>query len=519
VDWWVAVVAGLVGLALGAVVAWRRRKSETEEAKRKAEQQAEEILRASRKEAEETKRAAEKKDQAREDKLQNLEKEARERREEIQKQEAKLEKKEENLDRKMDLLNTKEAELNKRDKGLTDKEAEITTRKGKYDELINQAAAKLEQVAGLTRDDARKQMHDTLIDAVKHETAREIKALEDEAKLEAERRAKKIISTAILRYSGEYVGERTVSVVNLPNDDMKGRIIGREGRNIKAFESITGIDLIIDNTPEAVILSGYNPVRREVAKQALEKLITDGRIHPSRIEEIVKKTEKEVEIAIKEAGEYAVFEMGLHGVNPELIKILGSLKYRMSYAQNVLFHSLEVGFITGIMCSELGMDTKQGRRAGLFHDIGKAIDHKVEGPHALIGADLLKKYNENPAVIHAVAAHHEDEKPNSVLAVLVTAADALSGARPGARREMLESYIQRIEKLEAIPMEYKGVEKSFAIQAGRELRVIVTSEGVSDEDSVVLARDIAGKIEAELTYPGQIKVTVIRETRAVAFAK
>jgi ribonuclease Y len=513
------LAAGLGGLALGVVVMLAYGRTAAAGARRKAEAEAEEIRRAARREGDDLRRDVDQKHREREQKLNEQEKENRERWLELQKQEARLVKKEESIEKKSDLVTAKETEIARREQSLGDREKAVTTAKAKHDELIQEAEKQLEQVAGLTREDARNALHESLIDGVKHDAAKMIRNLEEEAKLEAEKRAKKIISTAISRYSGEYVGERTVSVVNLPSDDMKGRIIGREGRNIKAFEQITGVDLIIDNTPEAVILSGYSPVRREVAKISLEKLVSDGRIHPSRIEEVVKKTEKEVDQAIKEAGEFAIFELGLHGVHPELLKVLGSLKYRMSYAQNILYHSIEVAFITGIMAGELGLDVKMARRAGLFHDLGKAVDHKIEGPHALIGADLLKKYNENPEVIHAVAAHHEDEKPRTILAVLVSAADALSGARPGARREMLESYIARIEKLESIAAEFKGVEKSYAIQAGRELRVVVEAEKVSDDDSVVMARDIAAKIETELTYPGQIRVTVLRETRAVAFAK
>ena len=513
------LAAGVAGLILGVVAMFAYGRAASAGIRRKAEGEAEEIRRAARREGDDLRREIEQKSRDREQKLNEQEKENRERWLDLQKQEARLDKKEENIEKKSDLITTKETEIARREQSIGDREKSVTAQKAKHDELVAEAQKRLEAVAGLSRDEARKALHESLIEEVKHDAARLIRTLEDEAKLEAEKRAKKIISTAIGRYSGEYVGERTVSVVNLPNEDMKGRIIGREGRNIKAFEQITGVDLIIDNTPEAVILSGYSPVRREVAKISLERLITDGRIHPSRIEEVVKKTEKEVDQAIKEAGEFAILELGLHGVNPELLKTLGSLKYRMSYAQNILYHSIEVAFITGIMAGELGLDVKMARRAGLFHDLGKAVDHKIEGPHALIGADLLKKYNENPEVIHAVAAHHEDEKPRTILAVLVSAADALSGARPGARREMLESYIARIEKLESIAAEFKGVEKSYAIQAGRELRVVVEAEKVTDDESAVMARDIATKIESELTYPGQIRVTVLRETRSVAFAK
>ncbi len=327
------------------------------------------------------------------------------------------------------------------------------------------------------------------------------------------------MALAIQRYAGEYVAERTVSVVPLPSDEMKGRIIGREGRNIRALEAATGIDLIIDDTPEAVILSGFNPLRREVARLALEKLLADGRIHPGRIEEVVAKSEEEVEKSIKEAGEQAAFDLGVHGIHPEVLKLIGRLKYRTSYTQNVYLHSLEVAFLCGIMAAELGINVKQAKRAGLLHDLGKAVDHEVEGSHAVIGAELARKYGESPKIVHAIMAHHEDEKPNSVLAILVQAADALSGARPGARREMMETYVKRLEDLERIATSFGGVTNSFAIQAGREIRVMVASDQVTDETAVVMARDIAKKIEAEMTYPGQIKVNVIRETRAVEFAR
>ena len=346
-----------------------------------------------------------------------------------------------------------------------------------------------------------------------------MKRIETEAREQADKKAKEIIALAIQRYAGDYVVEKTVSVVNLPNDEMKGRIIGREGRNIRALEATTGVDLIIDDTPEAVILSGFNPIRREVARLSLERLISDGRIHPARIEEIVDKVSQEIDTAIRDAGEQAAFDVGVHGIDPELIRLLGKLKYRTSYAQNVLQHSREVAFLCGMMAAELGLNEKQAKRAGLLHDIGKAVDHEVEGPHALIGADLAKKCGEPPEIVHAIAAHHEDIQAESILAVLVQAADALSGARPGARKELLESYVRRLENLEKIATSFKGVSKAYAIQAGRELRIIVESEAVSDAETVLLSRDIAKRIESELTYPGQIKVTVIRETRAVEYAK
>jgi ribonuclease Y len=377
----------------------------------------------------------------------------------------------------------------------------------------------LERVAGISSDEAKKLLIASMESEAKHDAAKLIRKIENETRETSKKKAQEIIALAIKRYAGEYVSEKTVSVVDLPNEEMKGRIIGREGRNIRAIEAATGIDLIIDDTPEAVILSGFNPIRREVAKISLQRLIEDGRIHPARIEEIVKKVDKEIEASIKEAGEQATFDVGVHGIDPELIKLIGRLRYRSSYAQNVLQHSKEVSFICGVMASELGVNVKKAKRAGLLHDIGKAVDHEVEGPHATIGADLAKKYNESNDVIHAIAAHHEDIPPDTILAVLTQAADTLSGARPGARREMLESYIKRLEDLERIAMSFNGVSKSFAIQAGREIRIMVEGEKVSDDHSIMLCRDIAGKIEKELTYPGQIKVTVIRETRAVDYAK
>jgi ribonuclease Y len=353
----------------------------------------------------------------------------------------------------------------------------------------------------------------------RHDAAKKIKQIEDEAREQADKKAKEILSLAIQRYAGDYVAEKTVSVVALPSDEMKGRIIGREGRNIRAIEAAAGIDLIIDDTPEAVIISGFNPVRREIARIALEKLVADGRVHPARIEEVVNKAEEDVRQSIREAGEQATFDVGVHGIHPEIVKLLGQLKYRTSYGQNILKHSLEVAFLCGVMAAEIGINVKQAKRAGLLHDLGKAVDHEVEGSHAKIGADLARKYGEAEEIVHAIAAHHEEEKPSTVLAVLVQAADALSGARPGARREMLEMYVKRLEDLERIGTSFEGVESCYAIQAGREIRVMVSSSKVTDEHAHVIARDIAHKIEDEMTYPGQIKVNVIRETRAVDYAK
>ena len=444
--------------------------------------------------------------------------ETKETRSELKKRETRLMQKEENVDRKIEQYEQKDHELQRKERILKKRENEIERQELKYQELLEEQKQQLEKISGLSVEQAKELLIRAMENEARYEGARLIKKIENEAKEQADRKAKKILATAIQRYAGEYVAERTVSVVPLPSDEMKGRIIGREGRNIRALEAATGVDLIIDDTPEAVILSGFNPVRREVARLSLMRLISDGRIHPARIEDIVKKVGQEVDQAAKEAGEQAAFDLGVHGIHNELIKILGQLKFRTSYSQNVLQHSIEVGFLAGIMASELGLSGKIARRMGLLHDIGKAIDHEVEGPHALIGSRLAKKFNESPKVVHAIAAHHEDVPPNSVLALLVQAADGLSGARPGARKELLENYIKRLEDLENIANSFKGVSNTYAIQAGRELRVIVESEVISDEEAILVSRDIAKKIEESLTFPGQIKVTVIRETRAVEYA-
>ena len=440
------------------------------------------------------------------------EREQKERRSELQRLERRLLQKEENLDRKLDSFEKKE-------EGLQKKEAELEKSQESINELHQKQLSELERLSGLTFDEARKELLSNVEEEIKHETAIMIKDIEQQAKEEADKKAREIISLAIQRCAADHVAETTVSVVALPNDEMKGRIIGREGRNIRTLETLTGVDLIIDDTPEAVILSGFDPVRREVARIALEKLITDGRIHPARIEEMVEKAQKEVEQRIKEAGEQATFTVGVHGLHPEVIKLLGRLRYRTSYGQNVLNHSIEVAHLASLMATELGVDPMLAKRAGLLHDIGKAVDHDMEGTHIELGGEIAKKYRESKEVINAIMAHHGDVEPTTVQAVLVAAADAVSAARPGARRETLESYLKRLTRLEEIAESFEGVEKSFAIQAGREVRIIVKPDKVDDLLSVRLARDIVKKIEDELDYPGQIKVTVIRETRAVDYAK
>ncbi len=447
------------------------------------------------------------------------EREMRERRRELTQLENKLESREDTLEKRIEAFERREADLNRRDQSLRSREKNLAEKETQHQALLDEARAKLEQVAGLTREEAKRSLIDEMVGQARTEAAKHIRIVEEEAREEADRRAKRIISIAIERLAGEFVTERTVSVIPLPNDEMKGRIIGREGRNIRAIEAATGVDIIIDDTPESIVISCHNPIRREIARIGLERLIADGRIHPGRIEEVIRKAEQEVEESIREAGQRSIIEVGVHGIHPELVKLLGMLKYRYSYAQNVLMHSIEAAFICGAMAAELGLNEKQARRAALLHDIGKALTHEVEGSHALIGAEIARKYGESAKIVNAIAAHHEEVKAETILAPLVDAADALSGARPGARREVLESYVKRLEDLEAIAKSFKGVEKCFAVQAGREMRVIVEPSQVSDEDSVLLARDVARKIEQDMTYPGQIRVTVIRETRATELAK
>jgi ribonuclease Y len=449
----------------------------------------------------------------------NFEKELQIKKSELGRLEKRFAEREANLDRKVDILSKKEREIQNRDKVLFAREKAVRSKGDQLDRLIADQNKQLEKIAQMTAEEAKKLLMENLEAQARQEAAQLIKEIKEEAEQTAEKEAKNIIISAVQRCAADHTVESTVSVVNLPTDEMKGRIIGREGRNIRSFETATGIDVIVDDTPEAVILSGYDPIRREVARMALEKLIMDGRIHPARIEEVVTKAEKEMEVIIRETGEQACFDVGIHGIHPELVKLLGKLQYRTSYGQNVLQHSEEVAFLAGLMAAELDMDSNVAKRAGLLHDIGKAVDRETEGTHTQIGYNVAQKYGENPIVLNAIASHHEDVISESLFSVLVQAADAISGARPGARRETLEGYIKRLEKLEELADSFKGVAKSYAIQAGREIRVIVEHERIDDVGATELANEMAKKIEAELEYPGQIKVTVIRETRAVEYAK
>ena len=507
------IIAAVVALILGFGIGFVFRKQIAEGKIGGAENKAKQIIADANKAAETKKKEAllEAKDEIHKSRTE-FEREIKDRRSEMNRQERRVQQKEEALDKKADTLEKKDEQLNNKIK-------EVDVLKEETLKVKNAQLEILERISGLSVEEAKSYLLKNIESEVRHEAAIMIKDIESQAKEEADKKARAIISTAIQKCAADHVAEATVSVVALPNDEMKGRIIGREGRNIRALETATGIDLIIDDTPEAVVLSGFDPVRREIARMALEKLIADGRIHPARIEETVEKARKEVDAIIKQEGEQATFDTGVHGLHPELIKLLGRMKYRTSYGQNVLKHSTEVANLAGIMAGELGVDVKLAKRAGLLHDLGKSVDHEIEGSHVDIGVDIAKKYQESPEVIHAIAAHHGDVEATTVIACIVQACDAISAARPGARRENLETYIKRLEKLEELADSFPGVEKSFAIQAGREIRIMVKPDAVKDEETVLLARDIVKKIESELEYPGQIKVNVIRETRSVDYAK
>lgn len=514
------IISALLGLIVGVAVIYFVMKKVNDSKVIGAKNSAELIIEEGKREAEALKKEAllEAKDETHKLRTE-AENDIRERRSELIKQENRLLQREENLDRKDDALNKRELGLERKEEALTERQQHIVQMEGKVEELVAKQQSEIERISALTREEAKT----ILLKQVENELSTDIAVMTKEAEIrvkeDADKKAREILSLAIQRFAADHVAETTVSVVNLPNDEMKGRIIGREGRNIRTLETLTGIDLIIDDTPEAVILSGFDPIRRETARLALEKLVQDGRIHPARIEEMVEKSRREVDEQIRETGEQTTFEVGIHNLHPDLMKILGRMKYRTSYGQNVLKHSIEVAHLTGLLAAELGEDVTLAKRAGLLHDIGKAIDHEVEGSHVEIGVELATKYNEHPVVINSIASHHGDTEPTSVIAVLVAAADALSAARPGARSETLENYIRRLEKLEEISESYDGVEKSYAIQAGREIRIIVRPDQIDDLASHRLARDIRKRIEDELDYPGHIKVTVIRETRAVEYAK
>jgi len=506
------VVGALLGFFISRAVGSKRMKDAgelakriIEEARKEAQAQKKEILLQGKDEVLEAKRL--------------MEQELKEKEREIKSKDKKLEEHSEKLEEKLENARKKEQEFLLVEKEFSRKEKELDDLHEVLQQRLSEQEERLQEVAGLTAEEAKLRLFADIEAQTRHEAAKMMRLIETEAREMADRKAKEVLATAIQRYAGDYVAEQTVTTVTLPSEDMKGRIIGREGRNIRALEAATGVDLIIDDTPETVILSAYSPLRRQVAKMALERLIQDGRIHPARIEDIVAKVEQELEVHVREVGEQATFDAGVHGIHPDIVRLLGQLKFRTSFSQNVLQHSLEVASLCGIMAAELNLDIKKAKRAGLLHDLGKALDHEIEGSHATIGSDVAKRYGESKEIIHAIAAHHEDVPPKSALAVLVQAADSLSGARPGARKELLENYVKRLEDLENIATSFDGISKAYAIQAGREIRVMVNSDDINDDATYLLCKDIAEKIERNLTYPGQIRVTVIRERRAVGFAK
>jgi len=517
----VIVLLSVLVLALGLYVVYLISKKKVIEGRARVEaEKAEEVILGARREAENILKEAalQAKDHMIQVKL-DFERETRDRKNELNQVEKRLLQKEDALEKKNEHIETRNAEVVKKERELVEQERKIDATRVDLEGKIAQTQADRQRIAGLTAEQAKAEIVEMIVNEAKLEAGKKVRVIEEEYKEEAAQKARKMIAISVQRYAADYVTEHVVTAVPLPSEEMKGRIIGREGRNIRAFEAATGIDVIIDDTPEAVILSGFNPVRREVARISLSRLVQDGRIHPARIEETVEKVTREVDETIREAGEQALFDLGIHGVHAELVKLIGKLKYRTSYGQNIYTHSLEVAFLCGMIAAELGLNAKMAKRAGLLHDIGKAVDHEVEGPHALIGADLARKYGESSRVVHSIAAHHEDESPRDILPILVQAADALSGARPGARREMLANYLKRLEELETIAKSFSGVEKSYAIQAGREVRIIVDNQKITDDAAYILARDIAKKVETDLSYPGQIRVTVIRETRAIEYAR
>ncbi len=515
----IAVGIGIAGIAAGYLIATYLNKIISGAKIRQSEQRVQEILDSAKTQAESIKKEAAL--YARNNLLElraDFEKETKDRRQELVVLEKRLLQKEEYLEKKEDIINKKEADIIRRERNISITERNLSTKEEEYKKKFNEISIELQRISGLTTDQAKQMLMESVQEQAKHDIGKMLKQLEEEAQQTAENKAKEIISVAVQRYSGEYAQEHTVTTVDLPNDDLKGRIIGREGRNIRAIEAATGVDIIVDDTPQAIVISGHDPVKREIARHSIEKLIADGRIHPGRIEDIVNKTSQEIDKSMKEAGERAMFDLGLHGIHSELVRLVGRLKYRTSYAQNVYQHSMEVAFILSIMAGELGLNIKHAKRAGILHDIGKAVDHEVEGSHAVIGANLAKKYGEPPKVVEAIEQHHNDT-PESLLGILLQSADALSAARPGARREMYEAYVKRLQDLERLSTSFEGIEKAYAIQAGREIRVIVSPDKVSDDEIPLLSKQIADRIEKEMSYPGTIKVTVLRETRASVYAK